>query len=212
MFDDEIVEIEDFNIEHPLRSTWTDEDWDRISSAMAEDGDLNTVTMEEIKAVEDLIYDKIAAKYQTHDSVTTFQQFYKMTNEAEKDENFLRLSEKSKRVMKERADMIRALTEELAELRAENEELQPTMVETKTPLYDTSWYVKWFASIVGIFGALATAAGIYPWNVLLGLISMAGWAYVGILWNDRALIVLNIFLCGVYLMSFMQTMGWTAQQ
>ena len=119
--------------------------------------------------------------------------------------------DKAKRVMSERAEMIRELRSELDELRAENEELQPTMVETKTPLGDLSWYIKWFASLVGIVGALATAAGIYPWNVALGLVSMAGWAYVGILWNDRALIVLNIFLCGVYLMSFTQTMGWTAQ-
>lgn len=209
--DEEFYDEDDFNIEHPLRSTWTQEDLDRITKAF-ETGDISTITLEEIHAVHDMLYDKVAAKEQTHYSVTTLQQFYKMTNEAIKDENFRKLGEKSKRVMRERADMIRALQEELAALRAENEELQPTMVETKTPLYDTSWYVKWFASIVGIFGALATAAGVYPWNVLLGLISMAGWAYVGILWNDRALIVLNIFLCGVYLMSFMQTMGWTAQQ
>jgi len=121
------------------------------------------------------------------------------------------LATKAKKVMSERAEMIRELRAELEELKAENEELQPVMVETMTPTGDLSWYIKWLASIIGIVGALATAAGIYPWNVGLGLISMAGWAYVGILWNDRALIVLNIFLCGVYLMSLMQTMGWTTQ-
>ena len=116
---------------------------------------------------------------------------------------------KAKRVMSERAEMIRELRTELDELRAENEELQPTMVETKTPSGDLSWYVKWVASIVGILGAMGTAAHIYPWNVALGLASMAGWAYVGILWNDRALIVMNVFLCGVYCLSLMQSLGYS---
>lgn len=125
------------------------------------------------------------------------------------DELQAKFDTKAKRVMTERAEMIRELKAELEELRAENEELQPTMVETKTPLGDLSWYIKWSASLFGIVGAIATAANITPWNVGLGLISMAGWAYVGILWNDRALIVLNIFLCGVYVMSLMQTLGFT---
>lgn len=123
------------------------------------------------------------------------------------DERKTYITSKAKRVMSERAEMIRDLSSQLEELKAENEELQPVMVETKTPLGDLSWYIKWIAVFLGIVGAVFTAIHWYPWNVILGLGSMALWAYVGILWNDRALIIMNVFLCGVYLMSYLNTMG-----
>lgn len=80
-----------------------------------------------------------------------------------------------------------------------NEELGNSTVVTQTPgMHDISWWVKWLAAIIGIFGAIATAAELYPWNVVLGFISLVGWGYVGVLWNDRALIIMNVFLAGVY--------------
>lgn len=90
---------------------------------------------------------------------------------------------------------IEELEQQVQEL---NQELGNYTVVTKTPIHDFSWYVKWLSAILGVLGAMLTAAELYPWNVVLGFISMIGWGYVGILWNDRALIVMNIFLAGAY--------------
>lgn len=95
-------------------------------------------------------------------------------------------------------DQVQYLEQQVDDL---NEELGNHTVVTKTPLYDASWYIKWGAAVIGIFGAIATAAGIYPWNVGLGFISLVGWGYVGVLWNDRAMIIMNVFLAGVYSLS-----------
>jgi len=64
---------QDYNLEHTLRSTWSEEDKQRISNAMQEDGELDTITMEEIEAVNDMLYDRIAAQTQTHYGITTLQ-------------------------------------------------------------------------------------------------------------------------------------------
>ncbi len=79
-----------------------------------------------------------------------------------------------------------------------NEELGNATVVTQTPINDISWKIKWAAAIIGIISAILTAAELYPWNMVLGFISLCGWAYVGILWNDRAMILMNVFLAGVY--------------
>lgn len=61
-----------------------------------------------------------------------------------------------------------------------------------TPKGDTSWYIKWTASIVILFGMVLTSiGGLEPWNLLLHLIGVSGWLVVGMLWHDRALIFIN---------------------
>jgi len=54
------------------------------------------------------------------------------------------------------------------------------------------WYIKWFASIVLIFGAVTTAMNLYPYNMYFQFVGITGWLIVGILWNDWSLIVVNI--------------------
>jgi len=70
-----------------------------------------------------------------------------------------------------------------------------------TPLGDVSWYVKWVASGFGILGAILTSLSLTPFNMIAGLMCFFGWTYVGLLWNDRALILMNTFLSGVYTIS-----------
>jgi len=53
------------------------------------------------------------------------------------------------------------------------------------------WYIKWFASIVLIFGAVTTAMNLYPYNMYFQFVGITGWLIVGMLWHDRALIFLN---------------------
>ena len=66
--------------------------------------------------------------------------------------------------------------------------------KTSTPLkhhHPLSWYVKWASSIVLVFAMIATTNNMDPMNMILQGIGVAGWLWVAIIWNDRALIVVN---------------------
>ena len=66
--------------------------------------------------------------------------------------------------------------------------------KTSTPLKSHQplvWYIKWISSIVLIFAMIATTSDLFPWNMILQAIGVAGWLWVSIVWNDRALIVVN---------------------
>jgi hypothetical protein len=65
---------------------------------------------------------------------------------------------------------------------------------TSTPLkhqHPLSWYIKWISSIILIAAMIATTNNMYPWNMLLQFLGVGGWLWVSIIWNDRALIVVN---------------------
>ena len=58
--------------------------------------------------------------------------------------------------------------------------------------YTLDWYVKWCASIVLLFAF--SVRGIPEYALYDGILSLVGlllWLWVSLLWNDRALIVLN---------------------
>ena len=69
-----------------------------------------------------------------------------------------------------------------------------------TPRGDLSWYIKWVSSIMLIITMVRTSANIFPINLYIGLFGMAGWLVVGLLWHDRALIVLNAVSLAIYSM------------
>ncbi len=66
-----------------------------------------------------------------------------------------------------------------------------TATTTKTPLHTTDWYIKWAASLVLLVGMLLTSNNIYPLNIFVHMIGLMGWLVVSIIWNDRALIIIN---------------------
>ena len=68
-----------------------------------------------------------------------------------------------------------------------------TSIVTKTPLYTLDWYIKWFSSVVLMIGMLLTSNNIYPVNLYFHFVGIAGWMIVGMLWNDRAFMVINSF-------------------
>ena len=73
---------------------------------------------------------------------------------------------------------------------------------TSTPLKDDhplSWYLKWASSIVLIFAMIATTNDLYPWNMFLQFIGVAGWLWVSVIWNDRALIIVNAVAVAIFL-------------
>jgi hypothetical protein len=69
-----------------------------------------------------------------------------------------------------------------------------TKVNSVTPKYDITWYVKWTASIIILVGITIRASGVtqLQWlDIVCSWIGAVGWFYVGFKWNDRALMVLN---------------------
>jgi|TARA_B100000073_G_C23483901_1_gene472728 hypothetical protein len=73
------------------------------------------------------------------------------------------------------------------------------IVKSATPKQDLSWYVKWISSAF-IFTAVMFRtvnvpddyiATVRMWDQIMSLLGCAGWTWVGFLWKDRALILLN---------------------
>ena len=61
-----------------------------------------------------------------------------------------------------------------------------------TPKGDLSWYVKWTASVIILWGMVLTSiGGLEPWNLVLYFNGVIGRLVVGLLWHDRALIFIN---------------------
>jgi len=60
----------------------------------------------------------------------------------------------------------------------------------------TAFALKWAASIVQILGYAATGFGWTPWNLYLFLVGVIGWFAVGLLWNDRAIMLIHLVAFG----------------
>ena len=74
-----------------------------------------------------------------------------------------------------------------------------------TPKGDLSWYIKWTGSMFLIVAMMMTSANIFPLNLYVALVGMTGWLIVGILWHDRALIVLNAVSVSIYGLGIMNS-------
>ena len=75
-------------------------------------------------------------------------------------------------------------------------------IKKVTPLGGLSCYVKWISSLIIIVGMVMSSLNIYPYNLYVHLLGVLGWLWVGFLWHDRALILLNaiavvIFILGI---------------
>jgi hypothetical protein len=74
-----------------------------------------------------------------------------------------------------------------------------------TPKGDLSWYIKWTGSVFLIVAMMMTSVNIFPLNLYVALVGMTGWLIVGILWHDRALIVLNAVSVAIYGLGIMNS-------
>ena len=75
---------------------------------------------------------------------------------------------------------------------------QGIAVKKITPYKDLSWYIKWCASFLLIGAVIIRAADVLHFmDVLLSCIGTAMWGYVGYMWNDRALILINTVACAI---------------
>lgn len=75
--------------------------------------------------------------------------------------------------------------------------------KSATPKQDLSWYIKWVASVF-ILSSMSIRGidGLQFYDIVLSLIGVTGWMIVGLLWKDRALILLN----GVGIIFFLRTL------
>ena len=79
------------------------------------------------------------------------------------------------------------LTEELSTLQEEYENLAPT-----TPVGTLDWYIKWLAVISGVLGVFLISANIGFYGQLCYLVGAIAWTVVGVIWNDKAIIIGSI--------------------
>lgn len=64
--------------------------------------------------------------------------------------------------------------------------------KSATPKYTADWYVKWTASIFIMISMSMRGIPEYQvYDLILSTIGVAGWLVVGLLWKDRALVLLN---------------------
>ena len=64
--------------------------------------------------------------------------------------------------------------------------------KSATPKYTVDWYVKWVASIF-VLAAMSMRGleGLQIYDLVLSVIGIVLWLWVSVMWNDRALIILN---------------------
>jgi hypothetical protein len=73
-----------------------------------------------------------------------------------------------------------------------------------TPRGDLSWYVKWISVVLILIATAARSVGTIPHiDMWFGFFGTIGWAFVGYLWHDRALMFLNAVLVTLLAMGLM---------
>ena len=64
--------------------------------------------------------------------------------------------------------------------------------KSATPKGDMSWYVKWIGSAFILLAmSIRGIQGLALIDLILSIIGVAAWLWVGLIWKDRALIILN---------------------
>ncbi len=78
--------------------------------------------------------------------------------------------------------------------RIDRQELENSkrIFKSATPKYTLDWYIKWIASIF-VLAAISMRGidGFQFYDLSLSVIGVGLWLWVSILWQDRALILLN---------------------
>lgn len=68
------------------------------------------------------------------------------------------------------------------------------IVKSATPKQTLDWYIKWLSSTIVLAAITIRASGVpelHIWDVFLSWLGAVGWWTVGMMWRDRALIMLN---------------------
>ena len=58
--------------------------------------------------------------------------------------------------------------------------------------FDLSWWIKWTSSLILLVAMILRGGQAYPFvDLCLSALGCAGWLAVGVMWKDRALVILN---------------------
>lgn len=52
--------------------------------------------------------------------------------------------------------------------------------------------VKWIATVIQLIGYALTGLNIVPWNILAFVVGIVLWFVVGVMWKDRAIMVVHV--------------------
>ena len=68
------------------------------------------------------------------------------------------------------------------------------LFKSATPKYTADWYLKWISSAF-VLSAMSMRGieGLQIYDLSFSVVGIIGWLVVSVLWNDRALIILNSF-------------------
>ena len=76
---------------------------------------------------------------------------------------------------------------------------------SETPFYTLDWYIKWIASVfILISMSIRGVEGFQLVDLSFSILGVALWTVVAFIWNDRALIVVNLVGLGFLLRTFIQ--------
>lgn len=94
------------------------------------------------------------------------------------------ITDKAKKVMSERAEMIRDLQGQLDELQIQYDQVAPT-----TPTGTLDWYVKWAATLLAVSGVFLISSNLVVYGQISYILSSICWIFVGMSWGDRAIMI-----------------------
>ena len=80
----------------------------------------------------------------------------------------------------------------------------PQIAKIVTQVDDWTYWSKWIGNAFLIVGTLLTNLALLPYNFVFTTIGLTLWAMVAAKWNDRSLVVLNVFLLGTVMMTLAQ--------
>ena len=72
-----------------------------------------------------------------------------------------------------------------------------------TPVGTLDWYIKWCASFIILIGMALTSINLTPINLYFHFVGVLGWLIVGLIWHDRALMVVNSVAAMIFLMGIL---------
>ena len=73
-----------------------------------------------------------------------------------------------------------------------------------TPVGTLDWYIKWVSSFIILIGMALTSINLTPFNLYFHFIGVSGWLIVGLMWHDRALMVVNSVAAMIFLMGILR--------
>ncbi len=78
----------------------------------------------------------------------------------------------------------------------------------KTPKLTKDWYIKWTSSLIILLAMALRSTGEFPFaDMCLSFIGCLGWISIGVMWKDKAILVLNVVACFILLTGIISTLA-----